>query len=353
MRGVNLGNPLKVLVVGCGYMGSCHTFAYHEIGGFEVVGLVSRGFQSRESLNKQFGSIYPLFDDFKQALKTTRPDVVSINTYPDTHQEYAVSAFKAGCHVFLEKPVATTTRGCRRVIDEAKNANKKLLVGYILRYDPSWNKFVEIAGTLGKPLVMRMNLIRQSSGKLWERQKKLMNAASPIVDAGVHYTDIMSQMTGADPIRVTAIGARLSDELATGMYNYGQLQVTFSDGSVGWFESGWGPMMSESTLQILDVSGPKGSASIKAHGKKTENTYITLHHSALDGENTFVHKDEIIDLSNKPDHNELCKREQQFLLEAIQEDLDLSDHMNDAMNSLRIVLAADESIKTGKTIEFQ
>ena len=38
---------------------------------------------------------------------------------------------------------------------------------------------------------------------------------------------------------------------------------------------------------------------------------------------------------------------------AIQEDLDLSDHMNYAMNSLRIVLAADESIKTGKTIEFQ
>ena len=38
------------------------------------------------------------------------------------------------------------------------------------------------------------------------------------------------------------------------------------------------------------------------------------------------------------------------MLKAIKEDLDLSDHLNDAMNSLRIVLAADESIRTGKTI---
>ena len=50
------------------------------------------------------------------------------------------------------------------------------------------------------------------------------------------------------------------------------------------------------------------------------------------------------------DHKALCKSEQQYLLKAIQEDLDLTDHLNDAMNSLRIVLAADESIKTGRTI---
>ncbi len=39
-----------------------------------------------------------------------------------------------------------------------------LLVGYILRVHPSWMRFVEIGRTLGKPLVMRMNLNQQSSG---------------------------------------------------------------------------------------------------------------------------------------------------------------------------------------------
>jgi hypothetical protein len=70
----------------------------------------------------------------------------------------------------------------------------------------------------------------------------------------------------------------------------------------------------------------------------------------VDSHGNFLKDDDIIDLKDEPDHNELCKREQLFLLKSIQEDIDLTDHWMDAANSLRIVLAADESIKTGKTI---
>ncbi len=51
-------------------------------------------------------------------------------------------------------------------------------------------------------------------------------------------------------------------------------------------------------------------------------------------------------MDDEPDHQELCNREQAFFLKAIREDLDLTDWMNDAVNSLHIVLAADESIRT-------
>ena len=57
--------------------------------------------------------------------------------------------------------------------------------------------------------------------------KNLMTAMSPIVDCGVHYVDVMCQMTGATPVRVHAIGARLTDEVAPDMYNYGHLHVAF------------------------------------------------------------------------------------------------------------------------------
>ena len=346
--------PLSVLVVGCGHMGSSHAAAYHEIDDFEIIGLVSRGTQSRETLNRMIGNNYPLFSDFKQALKTTQPDVVSINTYPDTHEEYALRAFAAGSHVFLEKPVALTNEGCRRVIKTAGDTNRKLVVGYILRHHPSWVQFIEVAGTLGKPLVMRMNLNRQSSGRMWERHKNLMISTSPIIDSGVHYVDIMCQMTGANPIRVSGVGARLSDEIKEGMYNYGQLQVVFDDGSVGWYEAGWGPMVSEAGFSLREVFGPKGSLSIAAHKVCAESgtESLRIHHSELDDNNMFVLKDEIIDLHDEPDHKELCRREQQYLLRAIREDLDLTDHVNVAMNSLRVVLAADESIRTGKTVEL-
>ena len=60
--------------------------------------------------------------------------------------------------------------------------------------------------------------------------------------------------------------------------------------------------------------------------------------------------DERIDMTDEPDHDELCKREQEYLLKAIDEDIDLTDHMNDGVKSLRIVMAADESVRTGNVV---
>lgn len=353
--------PVKVLVVGCGNMGRSHAKAYHSMDGFEIVGLVSRGEKSRQEVIDILGQDYPQFSDYSEALEQTNPDAVSINTYPDTHAEYTKMAFAAGAHVFLEKPIAETVEEAQEIVELAKKSNLKLVIGYILRVHPSWMKFIEVAQDLGKPLVMRMNLNQQSSGKNWETHKCLMNSMSPIVDCGVHYVDVMCQMTRSRPVRVSAIGARLSEELNPGMYNYGQLQVTFDDGSVGWYEAGWGPMMSEIAFFVKDVVGPKGSVSIAGmkEGEETDDVdahskaeSIKLHHAALDDNGEFSKPDEIIDCADEPDHDGLCYREQEVFLNAIVNNVDLSDHMYDAVNSLRIVLAADEAFKTGKTVEL-
>src|SRR5690349_16176325 len=115
---------IRVLVVGCGHMGRSHARAYHKIDGFEVVGLVSRGDGSREKLAAQLGGKVAQFGDFETALRETKPDAVSINTYPDTHAEYALKSLAAGAHVFLEKPVAETVADAEKVIDLARKMNK-------------------------------------------------------------------------------------------------------------------------------------------------------------------------------------------------------------------------------------
>ncbi|MCM4167838.1 Inositol 2-dehydrogenase/D-chiro-inositol 3-dehydrogenase [Arenibacter antarcticus] len=348
---------LKTLVVGCGNMGISHARAYHKLSEFEIVGLVSRNPESRERLSKELGGL-PTFSDFETALKETKPDVVSINTYPDTHAQYAKKSLEAGAHVFVEKPLALTVEEARELVALAKEKNRKMVVGYILRVHPSWTKFVEMARGLGKPLVMRMNLNQQSSGDHWYTHKQLMNSMSPIVDCGVHYVDIMCLMTQSKPISVSAIGARLTQEIDAKMYNYGQLQVRFEDGSVGWYEAGWGPMMSETAVFIKDVIGPKGAVSIVDENKgesqdvegHSKTGSLIIHHSELNAEGKFVKKDQQIPTEDEPDHDGLCLLEQEYLLKAIEEDLDLTDHLNDAVNSLKIVLAADESVRTGKTI---
>ena len=353
---------LRILVLGCGNMGASHAIAYSTMDNAEICGIVSTG-KSKEVLNEKLGGGYPLFSDFGEALEKTAPDAVCISTYPDTHEQFAIMAFEKGCHVFMEKPIADSVAGAERVAAAAKKAGKKLVIGYILRHHPSWIKFIELSHQLGKPLVMRMNLNQQSQGYMWDVHRNLMNSLSPIVDCGVHYIDVMCQMVRSKPIQVSAIGARLTEEIPAGNYNYGQLQIRFEDGSVGWYEAGWGPMISETAFFVKDVIGPKGSVSIVAKdaggaGKSssieahTKTESLRLHHADLNEKNAFTKPDEWIDLTDEPDHQELCNREQAYFMKAILEDIDLTDHVEDAVNSLRIAFACDESVRTGQVVKL-
>ena len=357
---MSIKNSLKVLVVGCGNMGASHAMAFHLMEGVTICGLVSTS-KSKELLDEKLGGGFPLFNDYAEALEKTSPDAVCISTYPDTHESFAIMAFEKGCHVFMEKPIADSVAGAERVAAAAKKAGKKLVIGYILRHHPSWIKFIEIAQELGKPLVMRMNLNQQSHGYMWDVHRNLMKSLSPIVDCGVHYIDVMCQMVRSKPVQVSAIGARLTNDIPEGNYNYGQLQIRFEDGSVGWYEAGWGPMISETAFFVKDVIGPKGCVSIVAKnagaaGKSdsveshTKTESLRWHHADIDAQNKFTRPDDWIDLTDEPDHQELCNREQAFFLKAIHNDIDLTDHVDDAVNSLKIAFACDESVRTGKVI---
>ena len=353
----------RVLVVGLGTMGMSHARAYRAIDGFELVGFCTRNAAARHDLDREFAGA-PRFEQLGEALEALKPDAVAICAYTEHHAPMAIEALEAGAHVFCEKPLADTLQAAETVIAEAQVARKALLVGYILRVHPSWTRFVEIGRTLGKPLVMRMNLNQQSSGSFWEVHKNLMRSTSPIVDCGVHYVDVMCQVTRAKPVAVHAVGARLTDEIAPSMVNYGHLHIVFDDGSVGWYEAGWGPMMSENAFFVKDMIGPKGCVSIVAkealgsgvksadHDAHTKTNALRIHHSALDAKGVFKNPDTIESTEDEPGHQELCEREQRLFLRAIRGEIDLADHWADALNSLRIVFAADESIRTGEVVRL-
>ena len=330
---------IRALVIGLGNMGQSHALALHKLDGVEIIGLVNR---SKRPLREELLE-YPYLDSVEDGL-ALKPDLVIIATYSDSHADLAIRAIEAGAHVFVEKPLATTVADAEKVIETATRLNRKLVVGYILRHHPSWQRMVEEARKLGGPYVFRMNLNQQSSGPEWETHKALMQTTSPLVDCGVHYVDVMCQVTDAKPVRVQGMGLRLSDEIAEDMYNYGQLQVFFDDGSVGWYEAGWGPMMSETAFFVKDIVSPNGSVSI-TNVEKGSSSDIDGHTAV--GRLLLHHRDgdELIDLPDEPGHQELCNSEQAYVLSAITENLDLSRHARDVVQSLAICIAADQSIR--------
>ncbi len=333
---------MKVLIAGLGNMGRSHALAHHHHPDAQIVGLVNR---SPVDLPDALQS-YPLFTDYAEALAQTQPDLVVVATYSDSHADYAIAAMEAGAHVFVEKPLATSVADARRVVAAAERLNRKLGVGYILRHHPSWQRLIAEARGLGGPYVFRLNLNQQSTGPTWDTHKALMQTTSPIVDCGVHYVDVMCQITDAQPVRVNGMGLRLSDELPEGMYNYGQFQVVFDDGSVGWYEAGWGPMMSETASFVKDIVSPNGAVSI-TDGNTGRSDDVEGHTKVGAIKVHRLTGDTLIDMPDEPGHQALCDAEQAWMMGAIATDANLSRHMSDAVQSLAICLAADHSIRRG------
>ncbi|WAJ26301.1 Gfo/Idh/MocA family protein [Antarcticirhabdus aurantiaca] len=347
--------PLRTFVMGLGQMGRSHALAYHADPGFEIVGLANR---SPVDLPAELAG-YPMLAGFEAGL-ALKPDLVSINTYTDSHADLAIRAMEAGAHVFVEKPLAGTVEDAERVVAAARRTGRKLVIGYILRHHPSWIEFIARARDLGGPYVFRMNLNQQSAGPAWEIHKRLMETTSPVVDCGVHYLDVMLQITDAAPVEVRGMGLRLSDEIAETQVNYGHLQVLFADGSLGWYEAGWGPMISETAFFVKDVMSPNGavsivmdegarSADIDTH---TKTARLRIHRAERGPDGTFAKADEMVSMAGEPGHQALCDAEQRFVLKAIREDMDLTRHMDDAVRSLAVVLAADRSMREGRPVRL-
>ena len=347
---------VRVLVAGLGNMGISHASAYQANPGFEIAGLVNR---SAVTLPQVLAD-RQVEPDFYSSLREHKPELVSVNTYSDTHAEYAIAAMEAGAHVFVEKPLATNLADARNVVACAKANQRKLVVGYILRHHPSWMRLITEARQLGGPFVFRMNLNQQSSGPTWHTHRQLMDTTPPIVDCGVHYVDVMCQITDAKATQVRGMGVRLTQEIASDMYNYGHFQVLFDDGSVGWYEAGWGPMMSETAFFVKDVISPNGCVSIVMSDDArsddvdthTKTNLLRVHSSAMLADGHFATADNEISMQDEPGHDELCAREQAYVLKAIREDLDLERHMDDAVQSLQICLAADESVRSGLAVSL-
>lgn len=365
---------IRILVVGCGHMGAAHARAYHALQEFEIVALVSRGGDARAALAQELaresdqespnlegsreGLIIPQYENYAQALAETRPEAVCISTYADTHVEFARMALNAGAHVFVEKPLGMNLEKAREVLAHAAACERQVVVGYLLQHHPAYQRFVAQAKSLGKPLVMRMNLNQQNAGEQWQRQVQLLQSQSPLVDGGVHYFDLMSEAIEAKPIRVQAMGSRLAAGLAPP--NYAQVQIAFADGSLGWFEAGWGPMIDTGMPPLREAWGPEGCVRLLPPAKDSRNnlfeeqskTRVTMQKIAPSVPSRWQER-EIWEMPEEPTRQQLCAWEQAFFLKAIRESIDLSAHQARALASLRLALAAEESLRTGRPVDLE
>ncbi len=314
---------VRVLIVGVGRMGFTHARACARLPEVEIVGLVARDFSRWQQVVDYFPDV-PLYNNFKEALHFTKPDAVIISSYTDTHALYACQAMEAGAHVFVEKPLALNKREAGYAIACARKHNKKLFVGYILRHHAMWQKFIECARSLGAPYKATFTSNQHSTGEEWQLHKNILNAGlSPLADAGIHYVDVMAQITDAQITDIKAEGRKTEADMV--VENDTNMLISYDDGSTLYFESGFGPKIDPHDISIKKVIGEGGVAQIAPQNRVVSNADSHLFEGNEDDISIY--------------------EQQKSFFAAIKQDIDLEVHWKQVAMSLAIVLVAEDEMR--------
>jgi predicted dehydrogenase len=126
---------LKVVLVGCGKAADMHVSAIQKLKKARIVAVCDLELVMAEQLAARH-SIANCYRDFSKMLSEQGPDVVHIATPPQTHRALAIQAADAGCHLFVEKPLALDSREAAQLIAHAERRSKKLTIGYTYYFSP-------------------------------------------------------------------------------------------------------------------------------------------------------------------------------------------------------------------------
>jgi predicted dehydrogenase len=187
-----------VAVVGCGYWGSKHARVMHATEGVGQVALVDARQDRLTNLGRSYKTA-PRFTDLKSALPHV--DAVVVATPPSAHVPVALEAIEAGKHVLVEKPLAPTSAGARRLERAAAAAGVVLMVGHTFEYNPAVRKLRELiqGDELGE--VYYIDSARLNLG-LYQ------NDVNVVLDLAPHDISIINHVLGRKPIAAQAWASR-------------------------------------------------------------------------------------------------------------------------------------------------
>jgi glucose-fructose oxidoreductase len=151
-------------------------------------------------------SIYT-YADYDRIRDNPDIDIVYVVLPNSMHAEYTIRAAKAGKHVLCEKPMANTPEECRQMIEAAKAADRKLMIGYRLRYEPYTQALIKsVRDQEMGPLRIVLADAGFSIGDpdQW-RLKKAMAGGGSLMDIGIYALNAARYITGEEPVEVFAM----------------------------------------------------------------------------------------------------------------------------------------------------
>ncbi len=183
--------------------------------------------------------------DYRELLDDPAIDAVAVATPSETHYRIGREALLAGKHLFVEKPLALSSREGQRLADLARERRRTLMVGHLLMYHPAIMAMAGLvrAGRIGK--VRYLGIRRRAFGRL-------QRGCSVLWDLGPHDISIALMVTGLRPAAVSSLGRAF---LQPGLPEVSFTAISLLGGALAHIEESWVAPLRE--RQLLAV-GDKG-----------------------------------------------------------------------------------------------
>ncbi len=221
-------NKVNVAVIGCGYWGPNLVRNFNNIPDFEMklcCDLDHNKLKRVESICRNI----ELTSDINDVLNDKSIDAVAIATPVYTHKEVAKQCLQHNKHVFIEKPMASSSKECLELIALAEQKNKTLMVGHTFEYTAAVNKIKEIidSGELGE--LYYINCVRANLG-LFQPDINV------IWDLAPHDLSILMYILGDAPISVNAQG---QGHLRKDIAEVATLSISFPNHIMAFLHESW------------------------------------------------------------------------------------------------------------------
>lgn len=271
---------LRIAVIGCGMIHHEHMEAFAGIPEAEIVAAVDirpeRTGEIREKFNLPETACYA---DWRKMLAEVKPDAVDICLPNHLHAPAALDAIAAGCHVYVEKPMAMSVAECETMIAAARKADRKLAVGFQQEYCPNTQLLVNAReqGFFGEFRYFRGLLLRRRGIPGYGVFHIRDCGGGPLLDLAVHLLDVMTYVAKRPRVvRIAAAlfggeGKRPSEVFSTftlspeqrkdyDVEDLAAAQITFESGAVLQLTTSYVNHIKEDCVYEFSVTGTTGGA---------------------------------------------------------------------------------------------
>jgi predicted dehydrogenase len=227
-------------------MGSNHLRVLRDIDEerVELVGVAESHAPTLERAGRRFG--VPTFSDYRAMIEHVRPDLVSVVVPTQVHFDVTMFALSQGCHVLVEKPIASTTEEALQMIALAHQQQVRLAVGHVERFNPAI-------------LSLKRHLAADQLGRIFSLHARRLGPFPPrirdvgvILDLATHDLDAMRYLVDCDVERVYAESQQRvhqqHEDLLVGV-------LRFESGVVGLLDVNW---LTPTKVRELTVTGERG-----------------------------------------------------------------------------------------------